>query len=268
MERQAADGALPTGVTADQLRAAVGVSRSWRGVLREVGLTSPRQGRRLKQACDVHGIDYRHFRSRRTDDDDVAQAVAGAASWAQVLHRLGHAPDSGSARASVRAHCARLGVDSSHLGAPPVPGPADPLRDTPDLKNLRTAGAFIVAAACTLCGYRVSWPIEPAPYDLLVEGGDGGLHRVQVKTTTVRSGSGWVCDVSRSTYVPGGTKKRAHYDPDEVDVFGIVDGDLAVYFIPARLAIGTTSLSLAKYAGFRSSPPLRGDAEGTPQLSG
>lgn len=205
----------------------------------------------MRQVCDELSVDYTHFRNRKADDVALASAVAGVDTWDELLTRLGHARDSGSARASVRAHCARLGLDVSHIGARPVPQPADPLHGAVDLVHLRHAGSFLVAAACALSGHRVSWPLEPAPYDLLVDSGASGLQRIQVKTTTVRSRGTWVCDVSRSTYVPGGTKRRALYGPDEVDAFGVVDGDLQVHLIPARLVVGSSSLSLRKYAAFR-----------------
>ena len=65
------------GVSDDELRAAVAASRSWRGVLRVVGRTSPRVGRDLRQRCDALGIAYGHFRAGPTDDT-VLRAVRDA----------------------------------------------------------------------------------------------------------------------------------------------------------------------------------------------
>lgn len=266
MDRQAVDGGapvLPDGVTVVQLRAAVAASRSWRGVLREVGLTSPRQGRKLKQACDEYGIDYRHFRNRRADDADVALAVAGSTSWAQLLARLGHAPDSGSARASVRAHSARLGFDLDHLGALPGPSPADPLSDAPDPRHLRAAGSMLVAAALTLSGHRVSWPLEPTVYDLLVDVRDRRVCRVQVKTTTVAVDGAWLCKLTHSTYAAcAGGKRTTHYDPDDVDYFGIGDGDQSVYLVPMSAVAGLSAISMRKYQAYLV-PDLRAGPSST-----
>jgi hypothetical protein len=61
-----------------------------------------------------------------------------------------------------------------------------------------------------LRGFRVSWPLEPAVYDLLADPGDGAaILRVQVTTGTSRQGDTWVCWTGRSTYapVPGGKKR-------------------------------------------------------------
>jgi len=50
-------------MTDDELRVAVSSNRSWRGVLRAAGRTSPRYGRELKARCDDLGISYEHFRA-------------------------------------------------------------------------------------------------------------------------------------------------------------------------------------------------------------
>src|SRR5690349_21149574 len=99
-------------VTDEQLRVAVAASRSWRGVLRTVGLTSPRTGRELKARCDVLGIDYSHFGKTGPEEDTLRAAIQGCETWPEVLTALGFAPHSGSARASLRRHCAALGVET------------------------------------------------------------------------------------------------------------------------------------------------------------
>lgn len=242
---------LPGGVSEDELRAAVAVSRSWRAVLRHVGLTSPRHGRRFQQVCDLRGIDYRHFRNRVFADEELGDVLGTASSWPDALRRLGYAEDSGSARATVRRHAVRLGIDVSRLSAGPAPVPSSPFAGHADSGRLREAGSYVVAAACALIGHKVSWPLEPATYDLLVDTGPAGIQRVQVKTCTYRSGGAWVCGITRSEYAaaPGG-KRRVHYSPDEIDYFGIVDGDLAVYLIPAGLLAGVGTISLRKYSSF------------------
>jgi hypothetical protein len=42
-----------------------------------------------------------------------------------------------------------------------------------------------------LCGYDVSWPLEPCRYDLVAGRLDEFL-RVQVKTTRVTNGNSWI----------------------------------------------------------------------------
>ncbi len=241
---------LPPGVDERDLRRAVGVSRSWRGVLRELGLSSAHRGRQLRATCALLGIDTRHFGTRSWSDAELRTAVAAAGTWLDLTRSLGYAEDSGSARATVRKHALRLGLDVGRLSSGPMPPPGA-LAAVPDLAHLRSAGPYLVAAACVLAGHRVSWPLEPAVYDLLVDDASG-IHRVQVKTCTSRLPGSWECSISRSEYarVPGG-KRRVHYMPEEIDVFGIVDGDLEVYLVPLSVVAGAGTLSMRRYAAFR-----------------
>lgn len=120
-------------------------------------------------------------------------------------------------------------------------------------QNLRRAGSLIVASVYALRGFRVSWPLEPAPYDLLAEEPRGeGLLRVQVKTCTSKQAGNWVCWITRSMYapVPGG-KRRIGYDVADVDVLGVVDGELNAYLIPFALVAGQTAVTLMAYSRFR-----------------
>lgn len=261
--------ALPGGVSSDELRAAVAATRSWRGVLRYVGLTSPRYGRRFQRACDDLGIDYGHFRNRAFDDDQLRDVLATAESWPEALQRLGYAEESGSARATIRRHAVRLGLDVARLSAGPAPTSASPFAAPPEQARLREAGAYIVAAACALVGHKVSWPLEPAIYDLLVDTGPAGIQRVQVKTCTYQVSGSWVCRITRSEYAdaPGG-KRRVQYSPHEIDYFAIVDGDLAVYLIPVGVLDGLGTICVRKYARFEVPWRRRSPAENAEPSSG
>jgi hypothetical protein len=80
------DGAVARarGYSDDELVAAVSVSRSWRGVLRELGLaaTSSSAIRSVRRQADRLGIDYRHFTGqRRWGDEDLVAAVEASDSW-------------------------------------------------------------------------------------------------------------------------------------------------------------------------------------------
>src|SRR5437763_4404361 len=103
---------IPRNIPEAQLRAAVAGSRSWRGVLRALGYTSPRLGRELREASDRLQLDYSHF---GPDEAELARAVSSSTTWSEVIRELGYAAGSGSARATVRRRCARAGVDISHL---------------------------------------------------------------------------------------------------------------------------------------------------------
>lgn len=227
----------------DQLVEAVRSSRSWRGVLRELDLagTSAAAVRSVRSHADRLGVDYTHFTGqRRWTDQQLADAVASASSWAQVTEALGLV--GGSSMTTIRGHAARLGIDTAHLSSPRKPQTAG-LDTPPDLANLRRAGALFAAAWFELCGHRVSWPLEPCRYDLLVWIA-GTAERVQVKTTTVKQGKSWAAWISTT----GDT--RSTYDPDEIDRFFVIDGDFNFYLIPVAAVGGLTAIRLSAYRDY------------------
>ena len=242
-------------VSAEDLAAAVRASRSWRGVLRALGLpeSSSRLGRLVRARCDELRLDYSHFdRQRSWTDADLVRLVPEAASWSALLGSLGYETTSRSARARVRSNCARLGVRTRHLDAPhPQKDGLVQVLASARPENLRKAGPLLVAALLTLKHCQVSWPLEPAAYDLLVDSGEPPTLRVQVKTTTYRSGGTWVCSISRSSYTAARRWAQPEvYGIEEIDYFGIVDGDIDVYFIPSALVAGRRVISLNRYRAF------------------
>ena len=243
--------AVLAALTPDRLAAAVAASRSWRQVLLQLGLHASRHTRALRALCDQEGIAYSHLEHHAPPDVLLREVLPVAGSWPEAMTGLGFAQDSGSARATIRKHARRLGVDVAHLDQPPPPSSARALGMTPDLRHLRGAGAYLVAGAFVLAGYRVSWPLEPAVYDLVVDTGER-LLRVQVKTTSRRSGGSWACSITRSEYAAvAGGKRSVRYTPQEVDAFAVVDGQGDVYVIPIDDVAGLTNLSLRRYAGYR-----------------
>ena len=118
-----------------------------------------------------------------------------------------------------------------------------------DQANLPRAGGLIAAAWLTLCGYEVSWPLEPCRYDLIAMERDRRL-RVQVKTTRCREGGSW--RVALST----GGRHRGTYDPDDIDYFFIIDGDHDYYLIPVTDVGGLATIVLSAYQRFRLPQPL------------
>jgi hypothetical protein len=95
-------------------------------------------------------------------------------------------------------------------------------------------------------GCAVSFPAEPAVYDLLVDTSEG-ISRVQVKTTTFYGKDGWMVSVGHH---PDTHSKKGHllaYDPDEIDLFFIVDGDMTMYLIPSRAIAGRVRILLRTY---------------------
>jgi hypothetical protein len=140
----------------EALVAAVAAARSWRGVLRELGLaaTSSAAARSVQRHAARLELDSSHFTGRRRwTEGELASAVADSASWSEVARLLGLS--GGSTSALLKGHAARLGLDSSHFDAMPVPGNAA-RTCRPELENLPRADSLMAATWLTLCGYDVS----------------------------------------------------------------------------------------------------------------
>ncbi len=98
-------------------------------------------------------------------------------------------------------------------------------------------------------GWAVSFPIEPTVYDLLADG-PTGTSRVQVKTTTTSTKNGWMATVGHhpDTHARKGLGHRLlAYDPEVIDLFFIIDGDLTMYLIPSRTVAGRVRVLLRTY---------------------
>jgi hypothetical protein len=174
-----------------QLIAAVTVSRSWRDVMRELGLcvTSAGSIQIVKRRVRSLDLDTSHFTGqRRWSDAQFRRAVAEAVSWDELISALGLAPDHGDGRVRVKAHAVRLGLDLSRLQPPDVHPVSSP-DVRPHIRHLRDAGAAIAATWFLLRGCNASIPVEPALYDLLASMPDG-IKRIQVKTTTYKGKAG------------------------------------------------------------------------------
>ena len=229
----------------EELAAAVAASTSWRGVLRALGLigSSAAMIRSARHHADRLGLDYRHFTGhRRWTDAELADAVAGSQSWSQVARTLGLL--GGSSHNALKGHVKRLGLNAAHLQPEPLLDAAPTLSSPADSAHLGRAGSLLCAAWFTLRGWDVAWPLEPARYDLIVSK-SGASQRVQVKTTTSRTNRTWVVWLSKSR------KGRIAYDPDEIDSFFVLDGELACYLIPVVVVGGLHVIHLSAYADYR-----------------
>jgi hypothetical protein len=228
----------------EALAEAVAAAHSWRGVLRELGLaaTSAAATRSVRRHAARLELDSSHFTGRRRwTEGELASAVADSTSWSQVARLLGLS--GGSTSALLKGHAARLGLDSSHFDAMPMPeNGARTCR--PELKNLPRAGSLMAATWLTLCGYDVSWPLEPARYDL-VASREGTLSRIQVKTCRRWQAGAWLVSLSTTS------GHLRTYDPDDIDEFFVIDGDLEFYLIPVAAVGGRYAIALSRYAAFR-----------------
>jgi hypothetical protein len=234
-----------------QLKDAVAAATNWRDVMRALGLRANSAGaiRIMKRHVVGLGLDTSHFRGKRSwSDAQLRRAVIDAQSWDELLTTLGLAPRSGDGRIRVKAHATRLGLDLEHLGNPIANSPG-PTEVKPDLRYLRDAATCIAASWFSLCGFNVAIPLEPAVYDLLVSMPEG-IKRIQVKTTTCFGKDGWTVAVGRRPYSIGNRERRVPYDPELIDWFFIVDGDLTIYLIPSRVIAGRVAILLHTYTKY------------------
>jgi hypothetical protein len=234
-----------------QLPAAVAAATSWRGVMRELGLDPANGGvtRTIRRHAALLGLDTSRFRGNRSWSDAVLrQAVIESSTWEQVLAALGLSTQAGGERTLVKAHAARLGLDVSHLGQPPLRA-GNSYQLEPGLARLRRAAESLAAAWFALCGRNVAFPVEPDAYDLLVDMPDG-MKRVQVKTTTFKSKDGWLAQIGRRPYSTGNNAPLVPYDPEIIDLFFIIDGDLVMYLIPSHVIGGRVQILLRTYTQF------------------
>jgi PD-(D/E)XK endonuclease len=235
----------------EDLARAVAASRSWRGVLRHLGLLATSAGalRSVRRRAEQLGLDYGHFTGgRRWSAQQLASAVAASTNWAEVVSALGLS--GASSQVALKGHALRMGIDTAHLSRrSPRPGD-DVVRMQAEQEHLARSGSLLAAAWFSLCGYEISWPLEPCHYDLLARG-DGKFLRIQVKTTRSRPAKSWHASL-------GSTSRAARsYDPDEIDYFFVIDGDLDYYLIPVAVVGGLQQISLAKYHRFRLDRSVR-----------
>jgi hypothetical protein len=230
-----------------QLPDAIAAATSWRGVMRELGLDPGNGGttRTIRRHAAILGLDTSHFRNNRSWSDAMLRdAVRAAHTWEDVLTALGRSARAGGERTLIKAHALRLGLDLGHLGRPELHAEACDLE--PALAQLRHAAESLAATWFLLCGRNVAFPTEPDAYDLLVDMPDG-LKRVQVKTTTFRSKDGWLAQIGRRPYSVGNNALLLPYDPEVIELFFIVDGDLTIYLIPSRVIAGRVQILLRTY---------------------
>ncbi|NYD25778.1 group I intron-associated PD-(D/E)XK endonuclease [Leucobacter aridicollis] len=185
-------------------------------------------------------LDYAHFSGQRGwTEAGLRAAVRASHSWDEVYKKLGL--DGAVSASTLPGHAARLRIDSRHFAARKEAGDVSNL--WPNLSRLDRAGPMIAAAWFTLCGWDVSWPLEPSRFDLLVTRG-AETRRIQVKTTTVRVGETW------KAYLSNSRGQRKTYDPSEIDDFFVITGDFGLYMIPLRVVGGMHAIHLSGYERF------------------
>jgi hypothetical protein len=245
------------------LAEAIGQSTNWRTVMRLLGFGERARSagaiRIVRRRAEELELDYSHFRGkRRWSDHDLRLAVAECRSWQEVIDRLGLASSGGNVQPHVKSHTIRLGLDTDHLNAVSHAGrqPSEavpPLCSLPvERKYLRTAAPVTAAAWFMVRGCTVSFPAEPAVYDLLVDTPEG-LMRVQVKSTTSKrkNGEGWAVGVGHHPDTHSKRGRVLAYSPDEIDLFFVMDGDMTMYLIPSRAIAGRVTLLLRTYRKYR-----------------
>lgn len=233
---------------------AVSAARSWRQVLRSLGLYPDGPNHVIKREASRLGLDTSHFGvGLRCSDPELAAALSAAESWPQLLSALGLPAESRRGREAVRARAAELGYRTEHLGPAcrPHHKPDPKLADlAPDCVHLRAAAESLAMAWLLLRDLWTAFPAEPRPYDLLLET-SSGVARVQVKTTT-RLGRWGTWQVGIGRHAGGGRAhdRRVPYTEAEVDQFLIIDGDLTIYLIPRAAVAGRVEICVGAYGCF------------------
>jgi hypothetical protein len=246
--------------TDHELADAVRSSSNWRGVLLALGFGDRSRSasalRLVRRRAAELSLDWSHFRGkRRWSDDELKQAVVGCRSWSEVVSRLGLSAQSGNVQPHIKSHAVRLGLDTrhlnglSHVGRSPGEAPAGVSELPAQLKYLRVAAETLAATWFTLRGCAVAFPLESTQYDLLADTPEG-IRRVQVKTTTFGHKNGWQVGVGHHPDTHSKKGRRLAYDPDQIDLFFIVDGDMTMYLIPSRAIAGRVGILLRTYANY------------------
>lgn len=235
------------------LARAVNAARSWRGTARALGLRGTSAGtiRALQRRARTLGLDTSHFiGQRRWSDDQLTEAIATATSWGGVLRRLDTA-DNAEARVRVKGHARRLGIATNHLAPSEAASGSAIVTLELDPRCLPRSAEHIAAAWFSARGAPVAKPEPNASYDLLV-GFYGRYQRVQVKTSRWRGKHGtWNVNIGRRPYALDKSATRMPYDPDSLDFYFIIDGDLALYLIPSDVVAGRLAINVGAYSAYR-----------------
>lgn len=226
-----------------ELATAIAKASSWRGVLRNLGLLDSSSGaiRHARTRADKLAISYAHFESQRGwTEAQLRSAVRASFSWDEVSKKLGL--DGSSTASTLPGHAVRLRIASGHFTERNKSSDLGDLR--PDVSRVDRAGPMLAAAWFTLCGWDVSWPLEPSRFDLLVTRGVE-TRRIQVKTTTVRVGEAW------KAYLSNTRSQRRTYDPSEIDDFFVITADFDLCLIPLEIVGGLHAIHLGGFQRFR-----------------
>jgi hypothetical protein len=123
-------------------------------------------------------------------------------------------------------------------------------------KSFSERGAWVemlFMAAASFRGYRVLRPWgEVLPYDVGIEN-DGGLVRVQVKSTSHKSGAGYLCEFTHSSR--GRIRRYSALDLDFC--VGYVIPKKTWYIIPAHRVTGSegkSQITVCQFEGVRQEP--------------
>ena len=169
------------------------------------------------------------------------------------MRELGLCVTSAGAIRVVKRHVARLGLDTSHFTGQ---------RRWSDAQLRRAAAA------------AYSWSELTLDLGLVPNSAD---ERTRIKAHAIRLGldlsrldapradlapqpefkpdikhlrDGWEVQVGRRPYSVGNRGRLVPYDPDLVDFFFILDGDLTTYVIPSRVIAGRVHILLSNYSEF------------------
>lgn len=204
---------------------------------------------RIRRLLSQYDIDTSHFIIQRGphikwSKDDLTAAIECSTSWSEVASRLG------SAINTVKRHCKLYGLSSERLDARDhMVSPTVQATEVTMVKGrLRDASEPLAEAWYMLHGFQCYRPEAASRCDILAER-DGVFTKVQVKTASGRTASGWSASIT-STRKRDGIHRR--YTANEVDEFFIIALDGSMYRIPFAAVEDKAVIALgAKYEQYR-----------------
>jgi len=183
---------------------------------------------------------------RNWSDTELTRAVAASSSWRGLIRALGLPETSPKMILHIRQDITRLDLSTSHFT----------VRNTWSEGQLKRA----IANAHSWSDLLPALGLQPDSDDgrmrvkanalrlgLDVSRLESGIKRVQVKTTTHNSKNGWMIQVGRRPYSVANNARLVPYDPDLIDWFFVVDGDLSMYLIPSQIIAGRVMILLRTY---------------------
>jgi hypothetical protein len=185
-------------------------------------------------------------------DAQLAEAVKASTHWVSVMRELGFGERASSAGAIriVRRRADELGLDSSHFLGKRRWSDAELRHAVSESTTwnevlMRLGLSTNSGAPPHVKANAIRLGLDTSHLNQLSH---VGRQRVQVKTTTFFTKYGWAVGVGHHPDTHAKKRgRRVAYDPDVIDLFFVIDGDLTMYLIPSRAIAGRVQVLVRTY---------------------